>query len=387
LKIITFFTLALVAFSQLGCKPKTTAPTQGMVEINLMQPVQNADWSTILELKGFVALASPEPFKMLSNILYADGKIITLDVDNDYEAIRVFDEKTGKYLYDIGQRTEDDDPEKGYNGVIDIAYNPDRKIIRLLSNGQLRFSDYDLNGKYQGSMKYDFYGMDLAYLGNDQWVVYNEWYANEKTGNHYLVFYNNKGEIINKALPYPKSQNGQAFDFTGFLMRSGNEIWLNVPFSDTVYSISGTQATPRYRMLDSVALNTGKSSTKVFGDGLSEEIFLEEGFFSNGRYLVFPYQRNLKLPLGIYDTKKNLFMDSRNLDKNKVFNKLFIGLDLYAKDASTFSMAIRQDRMLNILSQDDRNAWEAILPGLYDTAMGSTAAPNSLYLFFYSFKN
>lgn len=105
-----------------------------------------------------------------------------------------------------------------------------------------------------------------------------------------------------------------AFEFTGYVWRSGNEVWLNPPFRDTVYSVPGAQVIPRYRMLDSVALTTGQSSTKNYGDDFSEEISLEEGFFSDGRYLVFPFLRNLKLQLGIYDSEKNLFMDSRNLD-------------------------------------------------------------------------
>ncbi|MCC6412045.1 MAG: 6-bladed beta-propeller [Saprospiraceae bacterium] len=357
-----------------------------MIDINLVQPVQNADWSKILELKGFVPLSTPEPFKIISNILFVEDKIITLDVDTDFEAIRVFDGKTGKYLYNIGKRTETDNPAEGYNGVIDIAYNPDRKQLRLLSNGQLRLSDYDLNGKYQGSVKYDFYGSDLAYLGNDQWVVYNELYANETIGHHYLVFYNSKGEIINKALPYKKSLNGNAFDFAGYLMRSGNEVWFNAPFNDTVFSVTGTQAIPRYRMLDSITLQTGKSRDKIYGDGVSDEVFLEEGFFSNGRYVVFPFVRSSKVPLGIYDTQKNLFMDSGNLDKSVLFNKLCMSFTIFPKDASTFAMVEGSGYLQKIMKQGDRSDWEKVAPGLYDQVMNDADASGRQYLLFFGFK-
>ena len=376
LELLSFFTTAQVA---------STYP----VRIPVNNSTALADWSELLEFKGYVALSTDVTRQVLNvqKLLFVEDKIVVLDVDTDFEAVRVFDGKTGDYLYDIGKRVKTDDPENGFKGIIDMEWNPDRKFLRLLSRGHLCFTDYALDGTYLGSVKIDHFGDDLVYLGGNKWLMYNEFSSDNPSDSYFLYYYNDQGKITEKKFPYAIKRNGAGYSSAGYLMRSGNNVWFNPTFSDTVYSVAGTKSDARFIAdLGPRAVPVARRDSMLFGNELLKYDFLEEGFFSNGRYCVFQCQKSRKISAGIFDGATGRFYESGNLDKTIPFNQLCQGQHVFAKDNETFAIVMPIRFLIRRLKNADRSAWEALAPGLYDLVAATPDDIDNPVLFYFKFK-
>jgi len=381
-----FFVLALELLSF-----STTAQvvSDNPVRIPVNNPTALADWSELLEFKGFLPLSTDVTHQVLyvDNLLFVEDKIIALDVDTEFSAVRVFDGKTGKYLYDIGKYVQSDDPEQGIYGIMDIAWNPDRKYLRVLSSGQNCFSDYTLDGTYLGSVKTGMFGEGLVYLGDDKWLFYNEHNSSDQAGNNYLLFFNGIGELTSRDFPYAETRNGFGYVHTGYLMRSGNDVWFSPPLSDTVYSVVGDAVQPQFELnLGPGAVPVARRDSHIVGNEILKYDILDEGFFSNGRYCVFPLKKGRTMPVGIFDTATERFYDSGNLDKSVPLNNLFRITRLFVKDDKTFVIVKPVQHLKLAVKNADRTAWEALAPGLYDLVIATPEDIDNPILFYFKFK-
>jgi len=352
------------------------------------RPVQNGAMDPNLKFDGFVTLNSDlnNPIRSIANLLFIKDKLIVLDNETDFHHIHVFDANSGIYLYNIGKITETNDPRNGIKGISDVAYNPTNNEIRILSRGHLSFSDYDLAGNFLRSIPIGAFGDHLAYLSPNEWVVYNELTSTEITGLNYLLFYNNQGDLLKRSMAYNTNQDNIGYQFTGFLRRSGDNIWFSPPFSDTIFLIENQKASPTYSLqLGANALPVNLRASHVNGNDLLDATYLDEGLFANGRFLVFTFQRSRKMLLGIYDAEQNVFFDSENSDKSKPINQLLRAGKVFTKNSHTFALVLTPYQIQRFMTKFDRSEWEKLAPGLFDRAE-QKIPDDQWYVLYFSFK-
>ena len=354
-----------------------------IVPISINAPSPPYAISDILSLKGYTYLNNDarSPIRGINRLLFTPGKIILLDRETDFENIYVFDENTGEFLNAIGKQSEA--AEDGYYGVMDISLD-DNSNICALSAGKQSFITYDLSGKYISSTPNGMYGDRLVSLPNKSGhVVYNEMSANEVSGDYYLLFFDNEGNLKKRVSGYPKTCNGQSYEFTGFLTSLKSNIWFSPPFCDTIFVLDRGNIVPRYTLdfgrqpIPSSAINKNAS-----GWDFDKSPYLCEKFACIDDMIVFEFMENSKVNLGCYDEAQHQFYKFCNSSKDCLSDLIQAG-DIYPKDNNSFALVIRPARIQYLMKNHllDEDGLKKNYPGLLSAIQSNYQTDKYLILY------
>jgi hypothetical protein len=299
--------------------------------------------SDIFKLQGFSLLQTTSEIlstrEVRKYLFIPDGSIIALDNNSDGQNIWRFDQ-TGKFLNKIGFQGRYGN--NAFNGLNNIAYDAKNQEVVCLAAGKQSFMRFGLDGIYKSSASNGIYGDDLIVGSNQQYpyLVYNEYNPSEISGNYNLLFYNEKGDLLERAAPYDPRKNGEGYEMSGFIQQSNNQTWFSKPFCDTVFLLKGVKPIPSY------VLNFGDVKPKL--DTKSEMVkqlpnlqaYLGRSFIKFDNYALFDFKMDKRLQIGMLDEKSDKIIRLRETDPNdKLYPLLQIGY-IYPKGNHSFAFVI-----------------------------------------------
>lgn len=297
--------------------------------------------SDIALIQGFTQLqSSPEiDLRNITKLLFKDDKVIALNFTGDKQDLWVFDEKTGRMLHRIGQ--QNNEPE-GYDGLNDVALTG--SDLYVSAAGKMAFMQYGLDGAFRSSVKSGIFGEEIEPNNEGELVAYNEFNATDISGLHHLVFYDKKGNVVQRMYPYLQAQDGNGFAFAGSLTAS-NGLWFNPPFSDTVFEISGRKLHPQFIFdFGEKAMPLQVRAQKLDGWDTDKYSYLSESMVKTGNFFLFKYHDEHRLKLGIFDEISGRFASFRDMQPDGLHELFQLG-DLYHKDAYTFALLLQPKRI------------------------------------------
>lgn len=197
------------------------------------------------KLEGYCALKGVED-RIAFDIrkLIRHGNTLVAYVNRgDFQHVCLFDAVSGQFIRYIGRNSEQGD---GYKCLRDIDIRNGE--IVLLNSGDMEFMHYDFDGRLLRTLKNGVFGDNLHLAADGSYWVYNEHNESEVSEYFYLLRFDREGNLTDRILPYPKKANLQILDYTGELSKNGDQIWVNLPFSDTLFELNTNtrQLVPAY---------------------------------------------------------------------------------------------------------------------------------------------
>lgn len=199
----------------------------------------------------------------------------------------------------------------------DIDIENDLLLVLELSKHALFV--YDLDGKYQRTIKLDFYSQFFACLNDDTYAFYIG-YFDQSYNNLHLT--SRKGKTKINLFPFSKEIMPMNFSFTGFVTRNQSDILYNAACSNEIYQVSGNGESQLKYKVD-FGRNAWPENKKYDFNDFMQRIsqfdldFLMNRFEENSDALIFQYQSGhleyrafyLKKLKCVYHIKNNLVND------------------------------------------------------------------------------
>lgn len=347
-----------------GCKDEI--PASSGVKIPISQSQRNdIQLSNLLTCTSYVTLSPSKDctIRSIHKVIFTNDKIILLDNQTDFRDVWAFDNQ-GNYLQELSSEGDASTQHKGLNDI--SAYQNE---LTLLSAGKRQFLNYSIDTKDISVMANGSIGDMMERADNGNYILYNEHSGTEATENNYLVFFDKKGNLLKREMPYAIEKENVAYGYTGFLLRSGRQIWFNQPFSNTVYEVRAQgEMTPRYE------LDFGSSN--VPADLLNKKIrlpdvenlgFLHEWFVKNGHMIQFEYQLNNRICHGMFDENTGQFCDFRNIAAD-AYSRLFSRGTVMPKSEEEFILVLRAEQIESLMDDHlvEKNVLNNLSAGLGD---------------------
>lgn len=345
--------LSLLAFIFTLVSCKTGLDSSG----STLQTVQVRNNQTTKSLSDFFTIdghtkiekTDQHPVRSIVDVLFSGNDLFILDGATDFQNIWAFDIQ-GNYLGTIGHYNESQ-PE-GYAGLNDFCLSRNGEEIIALDAGKLSFKQYDRQGNLQKNLPNGMYGENVELLDDGSYVVYNEYGASEISGLHHLLIFDREGNLVKRMYPYASNQEGMAYQFTGFLTRSSNELWFSPPFSDTVYSVQKSRITPEYVFdFGENAIPEPMRSGKLDGWAADPYSYLTASFVKTGKLTIFEYFANQRVNLGIYDDISGAFLGFNDA-RSDAFSELLRVGKIYPKDANSFAFVLNDLRIRYLVQKN-----------------------------------
>ena len=189
-------------------------------------------------------------FGVISGCMVTDEHIIVFDT---YQAQSVFIfGRDGKHQMTINKYGRG--PQE-YLHLTHVAMLPDKKTIAIHDNHGRKILYYSLDGQfiYSDPTPFSFYNMEFV---DDNNLVFSIYYSTralppelEKYGMRHelLYFTDNKYEIKSSAMPMRYDMNKFGI-FMPTIQKYVNKVYINRPFSDTIYLATQDGLKPIYRI-------------------------------------------------------------------------------------------------------------------------------------------
>jgi len=358
-----FFIISLILISTTSCKEDI--PGSSGTKINVSQSLRtDLKLSDLIILTGFTIL-SPSgdcTIRSIHKVIYVSDKIVVLDNETDFKNVWMFD-NNGTFIEKV---FTEGDASNQYKGLNDISAYKDE--ITLLSAAKREFLSYSINSKIPKTLSTGAIGDMLERTRNGNYILYNEHSGTEVTQNNYLVFYDDSGNLIKTEIPYSIEKENVSYEYTGFLSRSGQQIWFSPPFSNIVYEVGSNGSTPRYEFdFGPANLPADLQNRKLRLPDVENFGFLNEWFVKNNNMIQFEYQLNNRVCHGIYDESTGQFCDIRNIVIDP-YSKLFSRGTVMPKSEDEFILTLRAGQVESLVEDKlaDKNSLNQLFPGLGD---------------------
>lgn len=348
--------------------------------INIDRPVTGKFLGELFTITGFVALQTNdmdgiERVRGIDKILFSNDKIIALDNDTDFENIWVFDAASGRRLGKL-------DYKSGNNGLQDIS-TLDNGNISCLAADRRAFMEYDLEGKLQSTLFNGVIGDMLVCLPGNQYMVYNEYSATEVSGYYQLLFFDKTGNLVEQLYPYGKSVDNIGYRMSGFVSKSGNQVWFSPPFCDTVYEVLKKRLVPRYVFdFGSARVPDEFKGRKLSGWDVDGNAYLWEGFIKIGPFVVFKYYANDRINTCLFDERTKQYFRFRDAGDDYL-SQLLRGGSVFPKDDDTFAFLLMPGHVRHLLKNNllDMEGLKQHVPALHAALLNAGANPNPILLY------
>ena len=362
---------------------------QELKTIDLSRQAPPDSLSKLFNIDDFVVLENPKALEMkntFTNLKFMDGRIVLFQNQSPYENILVFDEESGKLqtMFKSGKHKKEwDDSVKGFRN---IAIDTSEKTIRVLATALKRFEDYKLDGTLIRSVPSHQFGDYVDFLDNGVTVVYNEFNGTDSTRLNHLVYYDSTGKVIQRRMPYALKDPGFSLGFSGFMSTDGDEVWLNIPWVDTLYTVTTSGIFPRYAihfLSNSMSEFPGMTPGAITNTGILPS-YLGVGFFHTQKFSIFTIGEEARIRKYVYCEKSGNVLMIKDALKEDPFYHLFQVGHIFSRSHDQFAFVIPAWRMNWILRKGklQREALDKLAPGLYETATTQKGIALVLYVSF-----
>lgn len=334
-----------------------------------------------MEPIGFTVLQKSPDYQLRSIkkvVFTEDGHLLVLDNQTDFQDVWLFSPE-GTFVRKIGQQGSEEDAYEGLNDV-EVRENE----ITLLAAGRRSLYQYDLQGNLLNKKATGAIGDGVVRDAAGNFYLYNEHSATEVSGYHYVLVYDSNGNLLNQFLPYGADRENLAYEYTGFITRSGNEILVNPPFGNTVYTITPTSCTPKYQF-DFGADNVPEAlaSQPIRFPDVEQYGFLNEWLAVTGDWMQVEYQHQNRIRHGWVDLSTNQLFNLAELAPDAI-SKLISRSTVMPKGNGQVAVVLRPEQIAALFqaNQVQVEALNTLYPGL-GTALEAAAAeaePVLIYL-------
>lgn len=371
--------LLLILFQ--SCK-ETIGSNMGGALIHVTETQRNdVKLGDLIVPTGFVDLkpSGECSIRSIQKLVFLNDAILIQDSESDFDNIWVFD-NSGHFKQAIGQQEPLE--EFGVNAMCALGDK-----ISLLFPSRHSFYTFDQVGAPPRILKNSAFGDMMERLENGHYILYNEHNPTEVTGNNYIVMYDKDGNLLKKQMPYNPEKNAFGYNYTGFLTRSGKDIWFSPPMSDIVYEVNDRGCFPRYEFdFGSKKLPPDLASTAARGSDIQSYSFLNERFVTNMHFIQFEYQSDGGVCHGMFDETTGQSINLRNI-RNDCLSNLFSRGTVMPKDEDEFVLVLRTNQVQSLVKNNliDQAALNTAYGGLGD-ALLQAANDNHDFLAYFTYK-
>lgn len=356
-----FLPCAFLFMFLISCEQEKSAFPGLTIPITLTQSQQSP--SDKIAVSGFLTLnmESLRDFHHMDKVVFSANHIYVLDCQTDFHNVFIFDRSTGGFLGRAGRQVSD---ENAFESIRDMAVSGNGEVT-LLGDAKRAFYNYTPDGIYRSKLMNGMIGDKLARASDGSYFVYNELSETPLTGNHRLMVYDAKGNLLKRMQPFDRRLENWGYEFSGFLSSSGDRIWYSPPFCDTIFEVQKQAVIPRFRLdFGQQSIPDDLRNHKLNGSELSDFGFLNERFVQIGHHVLFEYQLQDKIRVGLFDEARQAFSDMEML-KPDALSPLFRHGILMPKDQEEFALVLSPASLFQLQEKEAfRTELSALMPGL-----------------------
>lgn len=336
--------------------------------------------NSFVTLKGI----SPLDLRSIEKVLFTrSGNILVLDNKYDFQNLYMFD-RDGFFIKEVGAQGTG---QFEHEFLADVGLFKDE--ITLLASGQRAFYNYSENDNQNPTVVANgatgnMFARDLK--GN--YFLYNEHSSTNETGMHYIIVYDKHGNLINRFFPYHESRENQGYGYTGFLNKSGDDIWFCPPFGNTVYKVSENGITSIFQFdFGEASVTEQMANKKVKGMELSSFGFLNESFIKHNNLIQFEYQFNNMVLHGFYDINSNKFLNNKSFQQD-VLSSLYASGRIMPYNENSFNLVLAKEQTSYLfrMKKLDISGLNSLQPGL-GNALEEAGKNEIPFLINFAYKN
>ncbi len=344
IKLLLLICSCVVACFFGACKTTQDNSSSSFHSVEVKSRASKQQLADFFSLEGYTTLESNalHEIRGIEDVVYSGDQLFVLDNATDFQNIWSFS-LTGNYTGSIGHYSETQ--VEGYGGLNDICLSNMGDEIIGLDAGKLSFKRYGLQGDLRSILPNGMYGENVELLRSGNYVVYNEYGASDISKRFHLVFYDEKGNLTKRLVPYDEKFEGMAYEFTGFLSRSSGSLWFSPPFNDTIYTVSEKGITPEYYFdFGSLSIPSHLREDKIDGWDVDNFAYIMSSFVKLGNLSIFEYYAEQRLNFGLYDDKTGLFLRFDDAKRDEYSELLRVG-KIYPKDNQSFALVLDTKRI------------------------------------------
>jgi hypothetical protein len=193
--------------------------------------------------------------------------------------------------------------------IADFAVVGNKICIMSKSKKGLLFYDR-LTGVYINEFRYDIFGDKIVYIGNDEFLIYTNFNVNDEHGSYNVFRIDSEGSVEEKYFPFDEDKQHSMVSMSGYLAKTGNDIYFGLPFDQFVFSYNKNEHNffPKYSTdtLSQYILENKEDFDAI----LKPEVLIKSFGVESWNGTTF-FETNSKIYLSLYDlsTLKNVLID------------------------------------------------------------------------------
>ncbi len=259
--------------------------------------------------------------------MYQDTLVV---VDPPTNAIMVFDQ-SGQVV----QRLEKIGKGPGeYLNVADVVLSRSG-VLSIYSSQAQKVLRYDLSGNFLSEQSVPFFGFQFAPIGSNRWAFLTRFNEHELSGKYNILITDSSFNVLEQHLPYEGSPI--TVNFAGFIVAEGDSLWMQAPFSDTMWVYGGKEMTPAiYLDYQGKHIKPEEyANMPAFISGADSHVFTRSNFMVSPSYLIFEYSWQGQAYFGCWDREKEILIQSSQFSDPELAYRFFrnirhIGGDTFA---------------------------------------------------------
>lgn len=243
-RIITFLVICLILTNT--CKKSTKSQN----EVN----IQRINLDTLMKIKDYpyrniftnynITFIQNSPTYLVGNInkIIFDKSTYAI-LNNNYQYAIISFSAKGYPLERIGQLGRG--PEEL---ITPIDFSIDKMgNYHILDAETKTVKQFSSKGKYISSTKLNFYTNQFTEFNSNYYFLVSAPGSEKYQSNYYIFKTNDRGEIIDKYLPYPHCNKGFRQNYqvgNGIFSKDNDNLNITLPFSDTIFKVDKNNVTP-----------------------------------------------------------------------------------------------------------------------------------------------
>ncbi|PIQ49030.1 MAG: hypothetical protein COW03_06895 [Cytophagales bacterium CG12_big_fil_rev_8_21_14_0_65_40_12] len=367
MRVSVYIFCLILVFS--GCAPKDGSTLDDGSQLVDIFSIRSTDSlisprSLMTEVE-YIKLKSPEAFYLTDaqKMLELDGKILILDKNK--QVLMAYD-LGGNFLGQVGQKGLG--PEE-YKSATDFAVDLSSRSIFIFSRGEQSILEFNSDLSFRRKSRINTWAFQMSMLKNQNLAFYS--YFEE--GNSNITLFNQKGEVLDSRMAFPKGGNYEIMDYTGFLV----DQYYSYPLSSKIYALGIDDSDKEIFNIEfpNQLSEDKKFEHKEFLNGsafMVEHILSNFAIGDNGNELLFYYTYketgNSGFTLGVKLASGEIFghlnLKHGRKDKSDPFVKLFFigpyNIPVYSPASGYYYIATSNDTMDEYFYSDPSKALKEI---------------------------
>lgn len=316
---------------------------QATYQINIHPADSTLDLCDAIDDMAILSLQQPDSARIsgITKVLAAHDRYYVLD--RKFAAIHIYD-REGKLLHKMGKLGANKDAGEFFE-VQDMIYRPQSNAIWVYSNGYSSILEFNADGQFIRRIQTDLFASSFA--ANDSLLyLYTNNNISLLSKQFNLIITDTAKKLKQRLFPMPQ-KIAESLAFAGGIFPNSQQLLLNPPLNNTIYSISGETIQPTFQfdfgdknLPEALASTDGIYSSKIY-----QYSFLTSSISLASDVLAFRYYGDNRVKWGFFNTRNHHIATYRS-------HSHFPAFLLYSKfnevDNQIISSLDKADSLLNM---------------------------------------